>query len=117
MRMWMVDPSILCRKHLLGEHVETHMFVGCLRKRMKLDGYVVVNALELSLLKQRHEDLAREMIARGYRHQSPLPDFDTDYLSAKVKASEVDIIKSQELLFGRCWECWENYVRARKEEE
>ena len=22
MRMWMVNPKIMCRKHLLGEHVE-----------------------------------------------------------------------------------------------
>jgi len=24
MRMWMIDPSLLCRKHLLGEHNEIH---------------------------------------------------------------------------------------------
>ena len=26
MRMWMVNPRIMCRQHLLGEHVEIHMF-------------------------------------------------------------------------------------------
>lgn len=25
--MWGVDPSAMCRNHLLGEHVEMHMFV------------------------------------------------------------------------------------------
>jgi hypothetical protein len=25
--MWMVDPRIMCRNHLLGEHAEIHMFV------------------------------------------------------------------------------------------
>lgn len=30
MRMWMVDPKIMCRKHLLGEHLELHMLAGCI---------------------------------------------------------------------------------------
>lgn len=25
MRMWMVDPTIMCRQHLLGEHYELHV--------------------------------------------------------------------------------------------
>jgi hypothetical protein len=33
--MWMVDPRLVCSKHLLGEHVELHMFVGCLLKRKR----------------------------------------------------------------------------------
>ena len=32
MRMWMIDPKLLCRKHLLGEHLEIHMFVGTINK-------------------------------------------------------------------------------------
>jgi len=28
MRMWMLNPKALCRKHLMGEHVEIHMLVG-----------------------------------------------------------------------------------------
>ena len=39
MRMWMIDPKMLCKKHLLGEHVELHMFVGTINKNKKLDGY------------------------------------------------------------------------------
>jgi hypothetical protein len=27
----MVTPSRMCRKHLLGEHVEGHMLAACLR--------------------------------------------------------------------------------------
>jgi hypothetical protein len=26
MMMWMIDPVLLCRKHLLGEHGEIHKF-------------------------------------------------------------------------------------------
>ena len=32
MRMWLVPPSHMCRKHLLGEHVELHMLLGTLKK-------------------------------------------------------------------------------------
>lgn len=32
MRMWMVPPELMCRQHLLGEHVELHMFVGAINK-------------------------------------------------------------------------------------
>ena len=45
MRMWMVDPKIMCRKHLLGEHVEHHMFVGTINKRISIVGYLRDNLL------------------------------------------------------------------------
>ena len=32
MRMWNVDVTKMCNKHLLGEHVEMHMFVGIIIK-------------------------------------------------------------------------------------
>ncbi|MEZ0346180.1 MAG: pyrimidine dimer DNA glycosylase/endonuclease V, partial [Infirmifilum sp.] len=30
----MVPPSIMCDRHLLGEHVELHMLVGALRRKV-----------------------------------------------------------------------------------
>ena len=33
MRMWMIDPTLLCRKHLLGEHGELHKFIPSFRKQ------------------------------------------------------------------------------------
>lgn len=38
MRMWNINPRYMCRKHLLGEHVETHMLVGSLRKEKSVQG-------------------------------------------------------------------------------
>lgn len=40
MRQWLVDPRCLCDKHLLGEHVEHHMFIGTLRKNKSIQGYL-----------------------------------------------------------------------------
>jgi hypothetical protein len=72
MRMWMVNPRILCRKHLLGEHVELHMAAAWLRLGKHIDGWVDGNCLEPRSIGRRHKALAAEMRRRGYRHASPL---------------------------------------------
>ena len=36
MRMWNVDPKLMCNKHLLGEHVEMHMFFGTIQKGISM---------------------------------------------------------------------------------
>ena len=99
MRMWMVDPKILCRKHLLGEHVELHMFVGTIQKGVSLDGYVSRGLVDTSKIASRHETLVEEMIARGYNHQSPLPYVDT------LGIGKVDAIASAVELRRRCPDC------------
>ena len=72
MRMWMVDPRILCQKHLCGEHVELHMFLSHIKLKRKVDGYIDNNLLEPRSIYERHCDLQNEMIGRGYNHKSPL---------------------------------------------
>lgn len=72
MRMWMLPPEQLCRKHLLGEHVELHMFAGTLLKQRCIDGFIRKGLLEPASLLARHETLALEMTRRGYNHASPL---------------------------------------------
>lgn len=72
MRMWMVDPAIMCREHLLGEHRELHAIAGILTAGKDLTGYYEHQLLELPKLNTRHEQLVKEMKARGYNHNSPL---------------------------------------------
>lgn len=72
MRMWMVPPRKMCRKHLLGEHVEIHMAVATLRLGRSVDGFLKKGLLELGSLRRRHDELVAEMLRRGYRHASPL---------------------------------------------
>jgi len=95
----MVDPKILCRKHLLGEHVELHMFVGTIQKGVSLDGYVSRGLVDTSKIASRHEALVEEMLARGYNHQSPLPYTDT------LGIGKVDSIASAVELCRRCPDC------------
>ncbi len=101
MRQWMVDPKLLCRKHLLGEHVEHHMFMGTIKKGISVEGYLRDGLLEPRKLHQRHEELVVEMERRGYNHKSPLPDVDTSHL----RDGKISIERNIEDLRNRCDEC------------
>jgi hypothetical protein len=72
MRMWMVDPKIMCRNHLLGEHAEIHMFVWNIDRKHSVKGYIANGLLETHKLYTRHEELAQELRRRGYQHNSEL---------------------------------------------
>ena len=101
MRMWMVNPKRMCRKHLLGEHVELHMLLGSLRKNRSIQGFLDARLLQPQTANQRHEALVKEMEARGYRHSSPLPH-------VKLKSNQygaVDVRTSERELKKRCDEC------------
>jgi hypothetical protein len=75
MRIWDVEPAVLCRAHLLGEHRELHGLWNILTQGLR--GYSAHPETrrwegKLAALYRRHELLVAEMAARGYRHASPL---------------------------------------------
>lgn len=107
MRMWMVNPKIMCRKHLLGEHVELHMFVGSINKDISMNGYLKDNLLEPSSLHSRHNELVKEMKERGYNHNSILPLHKS--FSEKDYLIKIDIEESLTELIRRCPECASRY--------
>ena len=72
MRMWMVDPRLMCRQHLLGEHVELHMVAASLRNGTSLQGFIENQLIETHNVRRRHEQLVGEMKRRGFKHASPL---------------------------------------------
>lgn len=72
MRMWNVDPRVLCDKHLMGEHVETHMFIGTVKRGVSVEGYIRDKLFDPPLLEYRHDQLADEMLDRGIKHTSPI---------------------------------------------
>lgn len=104
MRMWMTPPETMCRKHLLGEHVELHMFVGSINKGISVDGYLNNGMLELKSLYLRHSALVTEMIRRGYRHDSELAKIGIFLLTEKWDI-EIDRHASLVELHRRCPEC------------
>jgi len=99
MRMWLVDPSKMCRKHLLGEHVELHMLVGSLTKGKNIQGFIKDGLVELHSIKSRHAILVDEMTRRGYNHKSELPNF------IELKLGKVDVQRNEIDLKTRCKEC------------
>lgn len=54
MRMWMVGPKMMYRQHLLGEHVEIHMFIGTMKRKCSVWGYLRNNLLEMESIVSRH---------------------------------------------------------------
>lgn len=106
MRMWMVNPAFMCRRHLLGEHLETHMFLGAIRKGMSLKGYLKNGLLEIDSLLERHSALVDEMERRKYRHKSPL-NFGKNEIAAIANIPKILINKehSEGELFRRCSKC------------
>lgn len=107
----MVNPVIMCDRHLLGEHCELHMILGSAKEGIALDGYVENNLLEISSLQSRHEALAKEMVRRKMNHNSELsyPDGYTFGQGIFVSKGKVDREEALKELLRRCPECKKNY--------
>ena len=105
MRMWMVNPAVMCNKHLLGEHVECHMLVGHLQRKRRITNYIRLNLLQPKSLRERHDQLAYEMGNRSMLHKSPLPEFDLSYLPDVHRIYTVNIEESIIELSRRCSKC------------
>ena len=103
MRQWLVDPKLLCRKHLLGEHVECHMFLGTIKKGISVDGYVSTGLFDPSKLYSRHAELVAEMERRGYGHYSDLEKIDVS--KCTTLTSFTDVLANTLDLITRCSEC------------
>lgn len=107
MRMWNVDPKLMCRKHLLGEHVEMHMFAGSILKNKSIQGYLDKGLVEVHRIAQRHDELAAEMERRGFRHCSPMIDDCPSF-----KAGSVDPQANLLELARRCPDCAARITRT-----
>jgi Pyrimidine dimer DNA glycosylase len=104
-RMWMIDPTTMCRRHLLGEHVELHMLTGHLRRGRMVGGYVARNCIEPLAISRRHKAIAAEMVRRGYSHNSRLLQPATGHLPEWQRRARVDTLAAWRDLAGRCQAC------------
>jgi hypothetical protein len=104
--MWMVEPVLLCDRHLLGEHGEIHKHRHNFVKRHSIAGRInPVTQIEPKSMKSRHDDLATEMVRRGMNHNSPYQQPDLDYLPEFQMAAIVDRDLSIKDLSKRCEKC------------
>jgi hypothetical protein len=102
-RMWMVDPVVLCNKHLIAEHHEIHMFIGMLKKGRSIQGYIDKGLVEVGSLFSRHECLVKEMLNRNMNHLTSLDNI--ELLNVLVHDKKVDIENSKKELKSRCIYC------------
>lgn len=112
MRMWQLNPSVLCKNHLLGEHNEIHKHRHNFVKRHKINGRIKpIVLIEPSNMKQRHDELVEEMIARGYNHKSPYEQPDISYLPESEQNARVDILYNINDLANRCCNCKDKMIQ------
>lgn len=102
-RMWGVDPQLLCRNHLLGEHREMHQEVGTIHNhphgRAVVEGHARKGQVDTRKLQERHDALVAEMARRGYSHDSPM-----DYTDEHGLGS-IDVTANRAELAERCEAC------------
>lgn len=115
MRMWGAAPRRMCDKHILGEHLEMHMFHTALSRKQTVTGYITKNLLAPSEVKERHDMLAAEMLRRNMNHKSPMDTQpDISYLPYHLRVAELYEHVSEEELYTRCEKCAEindQYIR------
>lgn len=101
MRMWFINPKLLCKSHLLGEHGEIHKHRHNFEKQHNMTGRI--GQIDASKMEERHDELVTEMLRRGYNHKSPFTQPDTSYL--KIDDWKIDLEFNIKDLKERCQEC------------
>jgi len=112
MRMWGIDPSLLCQKHLIGEHGEIHKHRHNFIKKHKITNRITpIVQIEPENMQKRHDELVLEMLKRGYKHNSPYEQPDLSYLKAEERYAQIDINISIADLTNRCVECAQKMIK------
>jgi hypothetical protein len=93
-RIWDLDPTCLCDRHLLGEHRELHAVWSILttgKRGYRRHPETLRWQGRLAALYARHEEEVAEMRRRGFRHASPL-----DSRLATGAARQTELVDSLE---------------------
>lgn len=96
MRIWDIHPNRLCGKHLLGEHSELHAIWNILTQGKKgYSNHPETKRWEgkLKALFNVHEEIVQEMLARGYKHKSPLDK--TLATGSRIQTAFLDPVERQ----------------------
>jgi hypothetical protein len=108
MRLWMIDPKLLCNQHLLGEHSEIHKHRHIFVKHFSITGRIFpIVQIEPASMENRHNELVIEMQRRGFNHNSPYTQPHISYLPVEQQNAKVDLDYNLKDLCNRCEKCKE----------
>jgi hypothetical protein len=112
MRMWMIDPKLLCTTHLIGEHGEIHKHRHNFVKKHKISGRIFpIVQIEPESMQTRHDILAEEMNRRKTgSHKSPYIQPSLSHLSFSERYAEADLDYNLKDLCKRCAGCRKNIL-------
>jgi hypothetical protein len=122
MRLWLVKPELMCRYHLLGEHSESHMFLGAMDKNKVLLGFYDHGLFfGPRFLWYRHNELTPFM-----NHRTPMAmedvlaaSVDREWMRGRqhypdVIPTEKQIKESRLTLLTRCKFCRRRHLDAKR---
>ena len=108
MRLWMINPQLLCNQHLLGEHSEIHKHRHIFVKHYSISGRIFpIVQIEPTSMEIRHNELVIEMQKRGFHHNSSYVQPDISYLPIEQQNAKVDLEYNLKDLYNRCEKCRE----------
>jgi hypothetical protein len=117
-RMWMVNPKIMCKNHLLGEHKEIHQLLGSIRNNISINGYVEKRIIEPRSIFSRHQRIMVEMAKRRYNHYSNIDPEEVIEILEKLQIEQLNTTVNRHKalmdLLDRCPKCKENYEKGMK---
>ena len=107
MRMWMLPPETMCRKHLLGEHVELHMLLGSLRRGKNIDGFLAGKLVDPGACSGGTRSLCSKWSGAATGHASPLDEAECETLARRYgrTGTGIDAGANAAELARRCPEC------------
>ena len=105
MRMWIIDPRLLCRQHLLGEHNEIHKFRPSFVKQHNMQKRIEQRQIFPHLMKQRHDELVEEMLRRGYNHNTPYVQPSLYHIKEVIFPSTIDVDYNMQEFELKCLHC------------
>jgi len=105
MRMWLIDPRLLCMKHLKLEHKDLHSIVKNLNSGINLDLYIVRGDIDPSNVFTRHEIVEQELQLRGVYTNSPLHKFECKALETWYGKVNINLGRSLSDLSSACPSC------------
>ena len=101
MRMWMLNITIMCKKHISGEHSEIHKHRKDFEREYSIKGRIEPQVLiQPKDMKNRHDKLAKALNHKSVYTQPDLQNYPTYQKEAKV-----DKWKSLVELYRRCENC------------